>query len=551
MKTITELAELSGTTIPTLRHYDDIGLLKPLARSGSGIRLYGQKELIRLREILVWRQLGFPLSDVAALVDDPGHNRLQALRRQLQLVCEQRDRFGAVANGLEAAIEAAEEGRSIVDDDIFREFDVSLSTDEPLPRSITARLRLVDGPGRLGSSPDPDGIFRPRRIVVTEPIRLGESLLALGIVPAGAGSFADFSTDQPNLYCPWPELVEAPIRDRVQSVGYYGGDRDLIAAARPDLILDLLLMDTGETTAERASWGQFSRDDLREIAPTVLFQTPIEPPAFLGRIEQVAAALLVEDRTQSLRASWHARATALREHVAGHPVSALNTSTFRIEEGSNVTCIGRAATPTHEGQIFGALGLELIYPVEGQPTPWTGVIDVTDENIADLSAPTLFLTVDNPAFAGPVHRLAARGRLADLSAVRSGRVFDYRWRHMRSGWFTAHWQLQVVAQAFGVARLRTVGLDAPVHLAIGREGKAVAVSTVECGVSALNGPGIPEIRMNLQAGIAASVDLDDVGCDICAYPEGYSLTTERSGTRRLEFDRESCLERLTQQHLAA
>jgi DNA-binding transcriptional MerR regulator len=48
-------------TVRTLHHYDEIGLLAPSARSDAGYRLYSHADLLRLQEILVWRQLGFAL----------------------------------------------------------------------------------------------------------------------------------------------------------------------------------------------------------------------------------------------------------------------------------------------------------------------------------------------------------------------------------------------------------------------------------------------------------------------------------------------------------
>jgi len=128
MKTVQEVIALTGVTRKALRYYDEIGLLKPTVRSDAGYRLYGRAELLRLREILVWRQLGFPLADVATLVDDPDHDGVGVLRRQMQLVSEQHGRFKAMLRGLEAAMAAVDDGRSLMEDDIFHGFDVSLTS---------------------------------------------------------------------------------------------------------------------------------------------------------------------------------------------------------------------------------------------------------------------------------------------------------------------------------------------------------------------------------------------------------------------------------------
>lgn len=402
---------------------------------------------------------------------------------------------------------------------------------------VTATRRPVDRPSR------------PRRIVATEPIGIGENLLALGILPVGAGSFFDWSTI--GYFCPWSELVEAPIRERVRDIGYYGTNTELIAAAQPDLILDLRSTEDGRTGSEVHSSGRCSYDDLCEIAPTALFDRPLGAPGFLGRIEQLGTALRVEDRVEPLLASWRARTRALREHVAGQTVSALNMTAFGIDEGRGFAPgLGAGFAPTlgAEGQVFSAMGLELVSPAAHRPAQ--EAVQLTAGSVGELSAPTLFLTLDDPDL-GPVHRVLSQRPLAGLPAVRTGRVFDYRWMHARSGWFSAHWQLDVIARAFGISRLRTAGSAAPVHLAVAPKGKAAVVSTVECGTATLSGPGIPEIRLDLDAGVPAMVDLGDVAGDVCAFPEGYSLRTERNGARRLTLDRESALERLAQRRPAA
>ena len=61
MRTVGELADLAGVTVRTLHHYDGIGLLSPSARSAAGYRRYDDADLLRLRQMLFYRELDFPL----------------------------------------------------------------------------------------------------------------------------------------------------------------------------------------------------------------------------------------------------------------------------------------------------------------------------------------------------------------------------------------------------------------------------------------------------------------------------------------------------------
>jgi MerR family transcriptional regulator, thiopeptide resistance regulator len=72
MMKIGDLASRSGVSIRTLHHYDEVGLLSPPERTGSGHRLYGREEVIRLQQILSLRQLGFPLDQIRDLLDRRG-----------------------------------------------------------------------------------------------------------------------------------------------------------------------------------------------------------------------------------------------------------------------------------------------------------------------------------------------------------------------------------------------------------------------------------------------------------------------------------------------
>ena len=82
MWSVGDLAAVSGVTVRTLHHYDRIGLLPPSGRTPAGYRSYDEGDLLRLQRILAYRELGFSLDDIAALLDDPDTDPAEMLRRQ-------------------------------------------------------------------------------------------------------------------------------------------------------------------------------------------------------------------------------------------------------------------------------------------------------------------------------------------------------------------------------------------------------------------------------------------------------------------------------------
>jgi MerR family transcriptional regulator, thiopeptide resistance regulator len=104
--TVGKVAELSGVTIRTLHHYDEIGLLSPGGRSESGYRLYADSDLERLGQILFYRELGFDLKEISAIVDDPRTDALGHLRRQRKLLVERIERLGAMVDAIDYEMEA-------------------------------------------------------------------------------------------------------------------------------------------------------------------------------------------------------------------------------------------------------------------------------------------------------------------------------------------------------------------------------------------------------------------------------------------------------------
>ena len=77
MKTVHEVSRISGVSVRTLHHYDAIGLLKPTAVTEAGYRLYDDAALARLQNILLYRELEFPLKQIKAILDHPEFDEKQ------------------------------------------------------------------------------------------------------------------------------------------------------------------------------------------------------------------------------------------------------------------------------------------------------------------------------------------------------------------------------------------------------------------------------------------------------------------------------------------
>lgn len=86
MKTISEIQKITGVSARTLRYYDQIGLLKPSRLSEAGYRLYDDTDLERLQQILLYRELQFPLKEIGRILNAPDYDRTRALRQQVEML---------------------------------------------------------------------------------------------------------------------------------------------------------------------------------------------------------------------------------------------------------------------------------------------------------------------------------------------------------------------------------------------------------------------------------------------------------------------------------
>ncbi len=86
MRTVNEVSRLTGVSVRTLHHYDAIGLLKPTAVSEAGYRLYDDADLVQLQQILLFRELEFPLKEIKGILESPNFDRNLALEQQITLL---------------------------------------------------------------------------------------------------------------------------------------------------------------------------------------------------------------------------------------------------------------------------------------------------------------------------------------------------------------------------------------------------------------------------------------------------------------------------------
>lgn len=121
-----QIARLAGISARTLHHYDTIGLLVPSGRSPAGYRLYTATDLQRLQQILFYRELGFSLREIAALLDDPAASAVTHLRRQRRLLKQRIERLRAMIAAIERALEAERMGLMLTPEErleVFGSFD--------------------------------------------------------------------------------------------------------------------------------------------------------------------------------------------------------------------------------------------------------------------------------------------------------------------------------------------------------------------------------------------------------------------------------------------
>ncbi len=121
--TVSRLAKLAGVSVRTLHHYDEIGILKPSFRSDNGYRGYKREELLRLQQILFYREMDFSLTEIKDILDDPEYDEVQALVKHRQTIEERIGRLSNLLATIDKTIKHyKEETMTLTDEELYEGF---------------------------------------------------------------------------------------------------------------------------------------------------------------------------------------------------------------------------------------------------------------------------------------------------------------------------------------------------------------------------------------------------------------------------------------------
>lgn len=184
---IRELAALAGVSIRTLRWYDRIGLLRPSRIGDNGYRYYDGEAVDRLQMILFYRAIGMELRQIRMILDDPGFDRMAALRGHLAALEAEQARLRGLIHAVRRAMNAEERNEIMTDNEKFEAFKREAVAENEARYGAEAR-------SRYGDRAVEDGQKKILGLTASEYAdwqAVGESILARLGAAVGAGEAPD------------------------------------------------------------------------------------------------------------------------------------------------------------------------------------------------------------------------------------------------------------------------------------------------------------------------------------------------------------------------
>jgi DNA-binding transcriptional MerR regulator len=120
---VKELSQLSGVTVRTLHFYDEVGLLKPAYHSANGYRVYEEKELLVLQQILFFRELGFELKQIKRILNRSDFDKCAALESHRRVLEKNAQRMRGLIRTIDKTLEHLKGKRRMKDKALFSGFD--------------------------------------------------------------------------------------------------------------------------------------------------------------------------------------------------------------------------------------------------------------------------------------------------------------------------------------------------------------------------------------------------------------------------------------------
>lgn len=120
MRTVKEISDLTGISVRTLHYYDEIGLLKPTDKSQAGYRLYDDKAIETLQQILFFREFDIPLKEIKAVMENPALEKNQILLIQREMLVAKKERI----ERLIASIDNILRGENRMDFEVFSKSEI-------------------------------------------------------------------------------------------------------------------------------------------------------------------------------------------------------------------------------------------------------------------------------------------------------------------------------------------------------------------------------------------------------------------------------------------
>ncbi len=120
---VSQLARISGVTVRTLHHYDEVGLLKPSYYGENGYRYYEYEQLMKLQQILFYRELGFELDQIRVIIGSAGFNPISALESHRRVLNKELIRLRQLIGTVNKTIAHIKGAKKMNDNTIFHGFD--------------------------------------------------------------------------------------------------------------------------------------------------------------------------------------------------------------------------------------------------------------------------------------------------------------------------------------------------------------------------------------------------------------------------------------------